>query len=39
MDNSGPIPQSLVPMKVDMGHIQYQGETLPPGISVSPGIR
>ena len=24
---------------VDMMHIQYQGETLPPGISVSPGIR
>ena len=27
--------------KLDMRHIQYQGETLPlpPGISVSPGIR
>ena len=26
-------------VKVDMTHIQYQGETLlPPGISVSPGI-
>ena len=24
---------------VDMRRIQYQGETLPPGISVSPGIR
>ena len=25
--------------KVDMRHIQYQGETLPPGISVWAGIR
>ena len=31
----------LVRLNLDMRHIQYQGETLPlpPGISVSPGIR
>ena len=28
----------FIGVDVDMRHIQYQGETLPPGISVSPGI-
>ena len=30
---------SLQSAEIDMRHIQYQGETLPTGISVSPGIR
>ena len=30
---------SIIQNGLDMTHIQYQGETLPPGISVSPGIR
>ena len=32
---------TIYPIILEMRHIQYQGETLPlpPGISVSPGIR